>query len=279
MDVSQDIPRPPRFLCDLYDIPSESTLFTTTTGRLRSSGKARPYVTLTFAQSSDAKIAGPGGTQVALSGEESMLMTHWMRTMHDAILVGIGTALNDDPQLNVRHLPPLPAGTRLKYHLPRPVILDAHLRLRPDCKLLKNYQASNGRRPWVFCLPTGSQDEGFIARAETLRNAGARIFEVPGDGESLSLPAVLTVLYDNWIESVMVEGGAKVINSFLNLAREEDVVDTLIVTQAPVRLGEDAVGYGTNILAGGGAALPDMVHVATAKMGPDNVVAFKRHRS
>jgi 2,5-diamino-6-(ribosylamino)-4(3H)-pyrimidinone 5'-phosphate reductase len=80
----------------------------------------RPYVTLTFAQSLDGKIAGKGGKQLILSGQESMIMTHWyamiirlwylisifvhwetrMRTMHDAILVGIGTALNDDPQLN-----------------------------------------------------------------------------------------------------------------------------------------------------------------------------------
>jgi len=84
--------------------------------------ESRPYVTLTYAQSLDAKIAGVGGKQLILSGAESMLMTHWfaitsllsspqpqstllisshrMRTMHDAILVGIGTALNDNPQLN-----------------------------------------------------------------------------------------------------------------------------------------------------------------------------------
>lgn len=82
----------------------------------------RPYVTLTFAQSLDAKIAGPNGKQLSLSGFESMLMTHWrvisnilnvclfmrqtsrMRTMHDAILIGVGTALNDDPQLNSKFL-------------------------------------------------------------------------------------------------------------------------------------------------------------------------------
>ncbi len=77
----------------------------------------RTSVTLTFAQSLDAKIAGINGQQLILSGKESMIMTHWcafcfcarhhltihkdrMRTMHDAILIGIGTALNDNPQLN-----------------------------------------------------------------------------------------------------------------------------------------------------------------------------------
>lgn len=58
------------------------------------------HVTLTYAQSLDGRIAGKDGTQLRLSGDESMLMTHWMRTRHDAILVGIGTALNDNPQLN-----------------------------------------------------------------------------------------------------------------------------------------------------------------------------------
>lgn len=62
----------------------------------------RPYVTLTFAQSLDAKIAGQNGQQLILSGKQSMIMTHWMRTMHDGLMIGVGTALNDDPQLNSR---------------------------------------------------------------------------------------------------------------------------------------------------------------------------------
>lgn len=61
---------------------------------------SRPFLTLTFAQSLDAKIAGIGGQQLALSCNESMVMTHWLRSKHDGILVGIGTAVNDNPQLN-----------------------------------------------------------------------------------------------------------------------------------------------------------------------------------
>jgi hypothetical protein len=70
---------------------------------LASKVEDKVHVTLTFAQSLDGRIAGKHGLQLRLSGEESMLLTHWMRTRHDAILVGIGTALNDNPQLNGKY--------------------------------------------------------------------------------------------------------------------------------------------------------------------------------
>lgn len=60
----------------------------------------RPRVTLTFAQSLDGKIAGPGSAAVAISGHDSLVMTHVLRTLHDAILVGVGTVLSDNPNLN-----------------------------------------------------------------------------------------------------------------------------------------------------------------------------------
>jgi hypothetical protein len=112
---------PPQILADTLGTPSEDV----EPGKdplpdLVPSDSTRPYVTLTFAQSIDAKIAGAGGKQLILSGEESMKMTHWwvitaemfetrpstdasqdrMRTMHDGILIGIGTVVNDNPQLN-----------------------------------------------------------------------------------------------------------------------------------------------------------------------------------
>ena len=59
-----------------------------------------PHVCLSFAQSLDAKIAGTNGQQLQLSCPDSMLMTHHIRSLHDAILVGVSTAINDDPQLN-----------------------------------------------------------------------------------------------------------------------------------------------------------------------------------
>ncbi|KAI0778724.1 bacterial bifunctional deaminase-reductase [Trametes elegans] len=246
---------------------------------------SRPYVTLTFAQSLDAKIAGSGGTQLALSGKESMVMTHWMRTLHDAILVGIGTALNDDPQLNTRHLPPLPTGYSRGYRLPRPVVLDTHLRLPPDCRLLKNYQAGRGRRPWVICAPQRAspgiaETEAFAHRAATLQSAGARVVELDADATTgtIAIPDLLATLRSLGVRSLMVEGGARVIRSFLASARAPTAaagtpcVDALVVTVAPALVGAAGVGYGSGLATD---ALPTFQHARTERFGPDAVFALK----
>ncbi|EJF67169.1 dihydrofolate reductase [Dichomitus squalens LYAD-421 SS1] len=278
--MSEPLP-PPAFLLDLFPTP------------------LHPFVTLTFAQSLDAKIAGAGGRQLILSGKESMVMTHWMRTLHDAILVGIGTAANDDPQLNTRHLPPLPTGYAHSYRLPRPVILDTNLRLSPDCKLLKNYRAGRGRRPWVVCAPqTPARDdsastEAFARRAATLQAAGARVVEVAADDTTglIGVEDLLIVLRELGVRSLMVEGGARVIRSFLeaaplkpvpaqeNLGRESSgrtgaekkIVDALVMTVAPTIVGEAGVSYSSGLLED---KVPMFEHVRTGVFGSDAVLAL-----
>mmetsp|Transcript_34521 Transcript_34521/g.55844 ORF Transcript_34521/g.55844 Transcript_34521/m.55844 type:complete len:147 (+) Transcript_34521:57-497(+) len=91
-----------------------------------SSKQNRPFVTLTYAQSLDGSISAERGSPLLLSGKESMTMTHALRAAHDAILVGVGTLIADDPSLNVRHV----NGTN-----PRPIILDSSLRMPLNRKL------------------------------------------------------------------------------------------------------------------------------------------------
>ncbi|KAJ7657973.1 dihydrofolate reductase-like domain-containing protein [Mycena rosella] len=223
----------------------------------------RPHVTLTFAQSLDAKIAGPAGAQLPLSGPESMRMTHWLRTLHDAILVGIGTALNDDPQLNTRHLPPDAAPHRA----PRPVVLDSSLRLSPTCKLLANHTKRAGRRPWVVAVAPSSAsapDAEWQTRFEALTAAGARILLLAPEGHDI--PALLALLRAEGIRSLMVEGGARIIASFLAAA---GCVDTLLVTTAPVFVGAAGVGYSAD--ENGNA---NFRVVETRLVGRDSVVAL-----
>jgi 3,4-dihydroxy 2-butanone 4-phosphate synthase/GTP cyclohydrolase II len=204
----------------------------------------RPFVTLTYAQSLDGSIAAAPGQGIAISGSESMSMTHELRAAHDAILVGIGTVLADDPRLNVRHV----NGSH-----PRPVVLDSRLRFPPDARLL----SCEGPDPIVVTAADAPDDK--VGR---LRTAGATVVRLPqdapapvgsGDGASaseaapasngagdgsaseagLSLDALLDVLADQGIRSLMVEGGAGVITSFLRRRQ----VDHLIVTVAPMLVG------------------------------------------
>ncbi|KAJ7109951.1 dihydrofolate reductase-like domain-containing protein [Mycena epipterygia] len=199
----------------------------------------RPHVTLTFAQSLDGKIAGAAGAQLALSGPESMRMTHWLRTLHDAILVGIGTALNDDPQLNTRHLPP-----DEPHRAPHPIVLDSRLRLPSACKLLRNHSAGAGRRPWVVAVaPSESApDPEWQARKDALTAAGARILLLTAGGAHTppDTHALLALLRAEGVNTLMVEGGARVISSFFNAP---GCVDTLLVTTAPVLVGAAGVGW------------------------------------
>ncbi|KAJ3801551.1 dihydrofolate reductase-like domain-containing protein [Lentinula aff. detonsa] len=254
---------PPAFLSSLLD-------------RYKSpAGQSRPFVTLTFAQSLDAKIAGRGGKQLILSGRESMVMTHWMRTMHDGILIGIGTALNDDPQLN--NPDPSVNGHNHSYNLPRPIILDTKLRFDPHCKLLKNYTEDKGRRPWLICAEPSESNEKkeWMIRRNTLEKAGARVVPLEYDydtQEYLPIPLVLQTIHRLGILSVMVEGGAQVIRSFLlqTVAQSaSSLVDTVIITVAPIFVGEDGVSY--NAGSGPSSALK---HASTAMFGQDTVVGL-----
>ncbi|KIM47443.1 hypothetical protein M413DRAFT_439109 [Hebeloma cylindrosporum] len=199
-----------------------------------------------------------------------MVMTHWMRTMHDAILVGIGTAINDDPQLNVRHLPHPPPKP---YHLPRPIIIDSQLRLPPTCKLLHNYKNGTGRRPWIISsLLTPPEHQ---QRRSALETAGAKIIEVPPSRVTtnrIPIASMLQILRDSGINSLMVEGGARIINSFLG---EEDTVDALIITIAPVFVGEAGVGYRYPTLRSeNGDLVARYKEVHTEVVGRDTVVSL-----
>ncbi|KAG8737073.1 2,5-diamino-6-(ribosylamino)-4(3H)-pyrimidinone 5'-phosphate reductase [Ceratobasidium sp. 414] len=221
----------------------------------------RARVTLTYAQSLDAKIAGAGGRQLTISGNESMTMTHWLRTMHQGIMVGIQTVLNDDPQLNVRRLPPRDPP----YPQPRPIILDSYLRTPPTCKLLTNFAAGTGLAPYIiYGLPLFDMEESkeLRRRKKALEEAGAVLvtgFEV--DGEStlryiqpnrltmrclgrLDLAGALRLLKMRGINSVMIEGGQRVISSMLTDRHADGsvLVDTLIVTVAPTLIGSDGMG-------------------------------------
>ncbi len=176
---------------------------------------SRPLITLSYAQSIDGSITAVPGQPLALSGPEAMKLTHELRASHDAILVGVGTVLADNPRLTAR----LASGPN-----PQPVVLDSRLRFPLNAALLSH------PRPPIIAAACHADAQ----LQATLEAAGAKVIRFPaGDGGYVHLPALLEWLLQNGIKSLMVEGGSAVITSFLS-AR---LVDRVIITIAPRFVG------------------------------------------
>lgn len=178
--------------------------------------KGRPFVTLSYAQSLDGCISARPGEPLALSGRRSLKLTHQLRASHDAILVGIGTVFSDDPRLTVR----LVHGED-----PRPVVVDSKLRLPLDCNLLRE----SSRKPIIV---TSKQADGKRVRA--LEELGAQVLRIQSNERGqVNLSDMLDKLGGLGINSLMVEGGARIITSFLM----ERLTDYIVLTIAPVLVG------------------------------------------
>jgi 3,4-dihydroxy 2-butanone 4-phosphate synthase/GTP cyclohydrolase II len=208
----------------------------------------RPFVTLSYAQSLDGSITARRGEPLAISGPESMEMTHRLRAEHDAILVGIGTVLSDNPRLSVR----LVDGLN-----PQPIIVDSKLRCPLSARLLRN-----DKPPWIATTETAD-----YARQNALEAAGAQIFRLPAlKNGRVDLQQMLAKLAQLGIRSLMVEGGAEIISSFL----AAHLVDRLVLTIAPMLVG------GLNAVAPGldrnGVALPRLFRTHYQKLGNDIIL-------
>lgn len=196
-----------------------------------------PFVTLTYASSLDSMISLAPGLRTTLSGPETKAMTHYLRIHHDAILVGVGTAIPDDPGLNSRY-----PGASLQSQ-PRPVIVDPTMRWDVyGSKLAQLAQEGHGKAPWLIHTPHKVGEEA-------LTNwGGKRIFltgEAAPPGQASSTPretiawsGILRALKRDGFDSVMIEGGATVISTLLSMP---DLVNSVIVTIAPTWLGQGGV--------------------------------------
>jgi len=172
----------------------------------------RPLVTVSYSQSLDGCLTLRRGEPSPVSGKRSMQITHQLRAAHDAILIGVGTVLADNPRLTVR----MTAGDD-----PRPVVLDSQLRTPPDAALLKNQ-----RSPIIATTEQAGED-----RRAALEAAGGTIWVLPVNADGrVSLADLLDKLGEAGINSLMVEGGSQVISSFLR----ERLADRAAITIAPV---------------------------------------------
>jgi 3,4-dihydroxy 2-butanone 4-phosphate synthase/GTP cyclohydrolase II len=181
----------------------------------------RPYVVLKYAQTIDGRIATQRGDAKWISSEAERRISHGLRAACDAVLVGVGTAIIDDPQLTVRMVP----GSS-----PLRVVLDSTLRLPSTAHLFDD-------RARTAVLTTSSSSE---ERRAVLRARAVGVHVVDAGPRGVDLASALQTLRVLGVGSLLVEGGARVITSFF----AEKLVDRLVVGIAPTIMGAgvDAVG-------------------------------------
>jgi diaminohydroxyphosphoribosylaminopyrimidine deaminase/5-amino-6-(5-phosphoribosylamino)uracil reductase len=175
-----------------------------------------PWVMLKSMVSLDGRVASDRGDSRGLGGEEQQRLCHGLRARHDAVLVGIGTVLRDDPELTVR----LARGRS-----PARIVLDSGLRIPADSRLVRSAEAA------PLTVATVSGDEDSIGKLEA---RGVSILRFPPDPEGrVPLPALFRALARDGMLSILVEGGPTVHTAILR----EGLADRVAVGIAPLILG------------------------------------------
>ena len=220
--------------------------------------KGRPLFTLKLATTLDGRIATRGGESRWITGEAARMRGHLLRAGHDAVMVGIGTALADDPSLDCR-LPGLAARSPLR------IVVDGHLRLPPTGGLA----ATAGRRPtWIVTLSGGD-----ARRRDALRECGVDIIGVgAGDDGRVDLAAAAAALGGRGLTRVLVEGGARLSAGLLR----HGLADRLAWFRAPRIIGGDglpaAAAFGVDGLDGA----PSFRRLSVAEAGDDLMETYER---
>ncbi|KAB8294710.1 hypothetical protein EYC80_006672 [Monilinia laxa] len=203
--------------------------------------KSLPHTTLTYATSIDSQITISPGIGSPISGPASKAMTHYLRSKHDAILIGVNTAIADNPSLNCRleGVGGYGGGNSLDGQ-PRPIIIDPRGRWNfgEKNKIFGLVKDGRGKAPWIITVE--HENEISCKKRDFLNRVGGKyIFLSPGQTGKFSWGQILQALRKERIESVMIEGGAGIINGMLAESRE--LIDGIIVTIAPVWLGKGGV--------------------------------------
>lgn len=184
-----------------------------------------PFVTVKFAQSLDGRIATATGDSQWISSAASRRFAHQLRREHDAIMVGIGTVLADDPELNVR---------LVRGRDPLRIVIDSSLRVPLTARVFANGAASH--------TLVATNETADAARAREIKDLGAEVlrFAPPPDQSGVNIALLFEELARRGIASVLVEGGKGIITSLL-AAR---AVDRLIVVIAPKIIGQGTEAIG-----------------------------------
>ncbi len=208
--------------------------------------QGRPHVTLKGAITLDGKIADLHGASQWITGEEARREAHRLRREADAVVVGVGTVLRDDPRLDVRLDPPWPRE-------PYRVVLDSQARTPTTARLIS---AGTPARALVAVGEAAAPD-----RVRALEQAGATVVRCRTRDGRVDPAAVLAELARREVRAVLVEGGAEIHAAFLDAG----VVDRVVVFVAPRLLGGRSA---TPLVGGPGRALKDAVPLGALSVRP-----------
>lgn len=176
-----------------------------------------PFVTLKCATSLDGKIALPSGESQWITGEATRQHGHRLRHEHDAVLVGIETVLQDDPQLNVR--------LEGNWKQPARIVLDSQGRMPLHAKMLQDRIAP------VFVATTSKIS---TEKKEALEARGAKVLVCSANNGRVDLDELIRTIYHHDVYSILIEGGASVASSAL----QENMVDKVVWFMAPIIIGK-----------------------------------------
>ncbi len=184
----------------------------------------RPLVTLKYAQTLDGRIAAAGGSSQWISGPEFRKLAHRLRANHDAVLVGVGTVIKDDPELTVR---------LVKGRNPLRIVVDSSLRIPIESLLIRTALSTP---VLIACTERAS-----LPKIQALSAAGVEVILIPPDDKGeVNLEELLDVLGKRGISSVLIEGGSGIITA----AMAHGLADRLVAAVAPKIMGRgiEAVG-------------------------------------
>ncbi len=226
-------------------------------GHIRRMRDGRPQVMLKLAVSADGKAGAAGRQPLAITGERVRDHVHLLRARSDAIMIGIGTALADDPLLTCR----LPGMER---YSPVRIVLDSTLRLPLGSRLVRTVRETP---VWVF-----SEAHGAGAQGDALEAAGVGIFRAPGRAGRLDLSAVLKLLAERGITRLMVEGGPTLAAAFVTA----DLVDEAVLFQSPKAVGADGIDALEDLPLTALTQSPQLVSVRCGAVAADTYELFER---
>lgn len=228
-------------------------------GHFRRIRDKRPHIILKLAVSADDKIGAAGHKPVAITGDAARTRVHLLRAQCDAILVGIGTVLADDPVLNCR-LPGMKALSPVR------VVLDRALRIPGTSRLVHSARETP---LWVM-----TSDLSEAPAAMKLGAAGAQVIRVAATRSppGLDLPAVLQALSEKGISRLMVEGGARVASSFVSA----DMVDEVWLLRGPEAIGADGIPALDALPLSALTGSPALRVRASESVGKDTLTIYER---